>query len=161
MSQHHTNFVFRHVMKLVKVPFLKNIFSLLPNLFQLPWKVRVLLFSFGEWGDSRLVSVLCCIWNIQNTKPFSSAGRDSGRMFLSCNCLKYSLQKWKTWVLCILWHKKFVLRIPCLPGEWQVKVKIPSSMFRIILSIVWGFFGIWCTLTGTKFYLLALGWYLN
>lgn len=36
VSQHHTNFVFRHVMRLAKVPFLKNIFSLLPNLFQLP-----------------------------------------------------------------------------------------------------------------------------
>lgn len=55
VSQHHTNFVFRRVMKLVKVPFLKNIFSLLPNLFQLPWKVKMLLpVCLFVWG------IECC-----------------------------------------------------------------------------------------------------
>lgn len=71
VSQHHTNFVFRHVMKLVKVPFRKNIFSLLPNLFQLPWKVKMLLLclfvclflrQWMLWGAWEVLKEMASWW---------------------------------------------------------------------------------------------------
>lgn len=137
VSRHHTNFVFRHAMKLVKVPCLKNMFSLLPNLFQLPWKVKGLLTlvwegeEMGSWFWSCLV-----IGVFRMLSLFPSAGRDHKGILLSYNCLKPEVRY--LWFMCSL--TSWVLHLESLLTRSYQTItviwgEILPSIFRILLRI--------------------------